>query len=71
LHTNLNREVLDDVDFTTGWPRQSWAGFVTPSKDRFSFAKFERPAKALENSERPAGIDLISKAGSIRIMAEK
>jgi hypothetical protein len=71
LHTNLKREALDDVDFTTGWPRRAWSGFVTPSQDRFSFAKFERPAKALDNRDRAAGIDLISMAGSVRIMAEK
>ncbi|TWT91506.1 prefoldin domain-containing protein [Stieleria varia] len=69
LKTNLPREILDDVDFTTGSPARSWSGFVTPSKDRFSFARFERPAKAIKNESRDSGLDLISQAGVVHVLA--
>lgn len=68
IRTDLGREVLDDVSFSTGNPRRSWSGFVTPSKDRFSLEKFERPAKALKNSDRKPGLDLISKSGRVSIL---
>ncbi len=70
LRTNLRRKLLDDVSFSTGLPRRNWSGFVTPEEDRFSMAMFERPAKALENRTRPAGLDLISSAGSVTILAD-
>lgn len=70
LFTNLNRDILDDVSFSTGQPRRNWSGFVTPSQDRFSMSKFERPADALANKQRSAGIDLISKTGSVKVVAE-
>ena len=69
LHTNLSRDILDDVSFSGGRPRKGWHGFVTPSKDRFDFAKFERPAAALENRKRAAGLDLISHAGTVSILS--
>ena len=69
IHSNISREVLDQFNFQTGQPRRDWLGFVTPSKGRFSSAKFERPARALQNKKRASGVDVISKAGTIRIFA--
>jgi hypothetical protein len=69
MKTDLSRETLDDVDFTTGTPQRNWTGFVTPSDDRYALAKFERPTKAIHNEDRSAGIDLISHAGSIEILS--
>jgi len=69
LHTNLSRDILDDVGFSTGHPRKGWHGFVTPSKRPFDLAKFERPAAALENRKRAAGLDLISHAGTVSILS--
>jgi hypothetical protein len=68
MHTNIAREILDDVSFSTGYPRVGWHGLITPSKERFSFAKFERPAAALTNRKRDAGLDLISRGGLVSIL---
>ena len=70
LYTNIARKILDDVSFSTGYPRIGWHGLVTPSKDRFDFGKFERPASALENKKRNAGWDRISRGGKISILKE-
>ena len=70
IHSNMNRDVLDTVSFSAGTPRRGWSGFVTPSKDRFSFDKFERPKKAIENQERKPGLDLISRGGRVNILAK-
>ncbi|MEX1026945.1 MAG: hypothetical protein WD049_02900 [Candidatus Paceibacterota bacterium] len=68
LRTNISREILDDVSFSTGRPRRGWNGFVTPSENRFHFGAFERPAAALEDRERAPGLDLISHAGTVSIL---
>ena len=70
LHTNMSRDILDDVSFSTGQPQWGWHGFVTPSKERFDFGKFDRPASALENRTRAAGLDLVSDAGTVSILAD-
>ena len=67
LRIDLSRKVLDDVNFSTGNPRRSWSGFVTPSKDSFTMEKFERPMQAWENAERKPGLDLISRSGRVSI----
>lgn len=67
LRSDLSREFLDDVSFSTGSPTRNWSGFVTPSKDRFSMNKFERPMKAWENAKRNPGLDLISRSGRVSI----
>jgi len=69
LHTNLSRNILDDVSFSTGRPKRGWHGFVTPYKIHAGFEKFDRPAAALENRTRAAGLDLISHAGTISILS--
>ena len=70
LHTNLKRDVLSDISFSTGAPRLGWRGFVTPGKERFSFDKFERPQKALSNQKRKPGLDLISRGGRVSILVD-
>lgn len=69
LETNVAPEVLEGVSFSTGQPRMGWHGFATPSKERFDMSRFERPAAALENRERSGGLDLISRAGMVSILA--
>ena len=69
LHTNLDREILDDASFSTGSPPKGWHGLVTPSEDRFDFSKFERPSAALENRSRKPGLDLISRGGLVSVLA--
>ncbi len=69
MRTNLANDVLEDVNFSTGQPQMGWHGFTTPSSERFSMEKFDRPAAALEGRERPAGIDVISRAGTVSVMA--
>lgn len=68
LHTDLSQEILDDLMISTGKPRMGWHGFITPSKERFDMARFERPADALNNRKRPPGLDLISHAGDVSIL---
>ncbi len=68
LHTNIDREILDDVSFSTGRPRRGWHGFITPSKDRFDISKFERPQAVLENTARKPGLDVLSHAGEVSIV---
>jgi len=67
LHTNIARDILDSVNFSTGIPQKEWNGFVTPSKEWL----YERPATAIENRDRTAGLDLISHAGRVSILATK
>lgn len=69
IHTDLPRAVLDDIDISTGTPVRNWQGFITPSKEPFSMDKFERPAKAIDNEDRTAGIDLISHCGRVEILS--
>lgn len=69
LETNVAQEVLESIDFSTGQPRMGWHGFVPPSQERFDMSRFERPAAALENRERSAGLDLISPSGMVSILA--
>jgi hypothetical protein len=68
LHTNLKQDVLEESAFSTGRPQMGWNSFVTPSKERFDMAKFERPAAVLEDRERSPGLDLISHAGTVSIL---
>jgi hypothetical protein len=75
LRTNIPREEFDDFhlegqDKHDG-SRRSWMGFRTVVKDEDRFAVFrllERFPLALEDAERPAGLDLLSRNGSIGIM---
>ena len=72
---NIPREEFDDFhlegqDKHDGW-RRSWTGFRTAQKDedRFAvFALFDRFQLAVEDTERPAGLDLLSRNGSIVIL---
>jgi hypothetical protein len=71
LRTNLSRDVLADKAFSTGQPRIGWHGMVKPSDKQFDFGMFERPAAALANSKRKPGLDLISRAGAVSILANE
>lgn len=71
VRTNAAREVLDDVNFSTGDPldgsRRSWRGLKTKRNfDPASFLKeARRPADVLANEPRSAGFDLISRSGAV------
>ncbi len=71
LHSNIARDVLDEVSFSTGRPYRNWHGFVTPSKDRFAFDRHERPRMALDNQKRQPGFDLISRGGTVSILGKE
>ncbi|PAY19548.1 hypothetical protein CKO51_10540 [Rhodopirellula sp. SM50] len=61
--------VLEELDISTGAPVRNWQGLITPPKERCSLDKFERPANVIENEDRTAGLDLISHAGRVEILA--
>lgn len=75
IRTNVEREEFDDfhlegADKHDG-TRRSWPGFRTVVKDEDRFAVFnllDRFQAIIENAERSAGLDLISRSGSIVIM---
>ncbi len=74
LRTNLADDILEDTNFSTGRPQMAWQGFVATDGDpfrrkRFSVDQFDRPAEALEDRERAPGFDLISRAGTVSVMA--
>jgi len=65
-------DTLENVQFTTHSGDQqvtrTWRGFATRQNAAApSMALFERPAEVLLGKERSPGLDLISRAGSIRI----
>ena len=68
------RKALESTSFTLAsgdqWgTRRHWRGFMSKGKGDFSpFAPFERPAEVLLGKDRSPGLDLISRAGSIRIV---
>lgn len=75
IRTNVEREEFDDfhlegADKHDG-TRRSWPGFRTVVKDEDRFAVFnllDRFPAIIENAERAAGLDLISRSGSVVIM---
>ena len=68
LHTDLSQSILEYNNFSTGTPRRSWQGFITPTQERFSPEKFERPVKAINDDDRTAGLDLISHCGRVEVL---
>lgn len=71
--TKAAREVLDDVNFTTGSPhdgtRRNWRGVRSTRKagPESSLDGMRRPAEVLANEPRAAGLDLISRSGAILV----
>ena len=69
-------DALENVHFTPAaggsLGRRSWRGFASKGKASsppgLSLERFERPAAILAGKDRSAGLDLISRAGSIRIV---
>lgn len=77
VSTNTRREVLDETNFTTTTPelggRFSWRGMVSksdPNAVEAMMGRFERPGKAWLNQQRAAGLDIISRGGSIVVQVE-
>jgi hypothetical protein len=63
VHWNLSMDTPPE--------RRGWMGFVrvAPGKTHARFFEhFERVEKAVDGKERPAGLDLISRGGSIQLM---
>ena len=72
VRVNVNREVLEDVSFSTG--NNSWNGMITPRQRDAPggmMQAFERPKTALANEERSPGFDVISRAGRIVLQVEE
>ena len=71
--TDASQDVLEDTSFTTGdvidGSRRDWRGVKSARKGdpSIEFDAFERPKKALRGEERPAGIDLISRVGTVNV----
>ena len=71
--TDAPQNVLEDTSFTTGdvidGSRRDWRGVKSVRQGRMAnpFENFERPAKALRDDERPAGLDLISRVGTVNL----
>jgi hypothetical protein len=71
--TDASQDVLEDTSFTTGevidGSRRDWRGVKSVRKGgpMLAFEQFERPKKALRGEERPAGIDLISRVGTVNL----
>ena len=71
--TDAPQDILDDTSFTTGdvmdGSRRDWRGVKSVRKagTPMAFDEFERPAKALRDEERPAGLDLISRFGTVNV----
>jgi hypothetical protein len=70
-------DALENVSFeaASGDPqgnRRSWRGFASKGKDgsasRALLERFGRPAAILAGKDRSAGLDLVSRSGSIRIV---
>jgi hypothetical protein len=74
--TDAAQDVLEDTNFTTGnvidGSRRDWRGVKSVLKGDAAdpFAQFERPKKALRGEERPAGVDLISRVGTVNVTAK-
>jgi hypothetical protein len=71
--TDAPQDVLEDTSFTTGdvidGSRRDWRGVksVRQGREANPFEDFERPAKALRDEERTAGLDLISRFGTVNL----
>jgi len=77
IRTNVGQDVLPDVSFTVGrdytGTSRNWRGVISNSggADRFHVATMEaidRLDAALQGHERPAGLDLVSRCGTIRVL---
>ena len=75
IRTNLSREEFDDfrlegADEHDG-TRRTWPGFRTVVKDEERFAVFAvlgRMRQIIENTDRPAGLDVFSRSGNIEVL---
>lgn len=78
VSTNSRRELLDETNFTTTTSdlggRFSWRGMVSKANQdspESMLGKFERPGKAWLNQKRSAGLDVISRGGSIVVKTDE
>ena len=63
-------DMLDSLQFTTtGWEgvRRSWGGFVSKSRQESGYMYMIRVSLVLHGKGREPGLDLISRAGSVKI----
>jgi hypothetical protein len=63
-------DMLDSLQFTTtGWEgvRRSWGGFVSKSRPETGYIYMMRVSLVLHGKARKPGLDLISRAGSVKI----
>ena len=68
IQVDVDREVFDDVNFSTAG--QNWVGFCTATDSGdlgAMFSQFKRPGQVRQNSKRANGFDVLSRAGRIVI----
>jgi hypothetical protein len=69
VRTSLSQEALPSASFTVsddgGLGRRNWHGAMTRSEPDDFFSALERPQKAWHGQERTAGLDIISRSGSV------
>jgi hypothetical protein len=76
VRTNARSDLLSETNFTAGNPadgsRRNWRGLKTPREfDPVAFMnEAHRPAAALADEPRSAGLDLISRSGVIELRVE-
>lgn len=76
VRTNADSRLLSQTNFTTGNPvdgsRRTWHGLKTPREfDPVAFMnEANRPAAALADEPRSAGLDLITRSGAIVLTVE-
>lgn len=79
VRTNASQELLDSFSTTLGHDgdgvSRNWAGFRSPRKEEDKagadyFDSLSRPDKALRAQSRPAGLDLISRGGTVVVTVE-
>ena len=76
VRTNAGSHLLSETNFTTGNPvdgsRRTWRGLQTPREsDPVAFMRqANRPAAALADEPRSAGLDFVARSGAIILMLE-
>lgn len=73
--TNIPREQFGDFmlqgTLNHDWTRRSWNGFRTVQKDEGTMATFrvmDRLEQIFQNAERPPGLDLVSRGGTVMVV---
>jgi hypothetical protein len=86
IRTNIDQDVLESTSFTVSRDAgeddggtvvaRSWRGLKPPAaggkrNPESMFALFNRPPAVLRGADRPPGLDLVSRAGVAKVVAER